>query len=391
MTLTRGGPMSDRARRRVVWALPVVVVGAVAAGVTLAAGSASGASPTLPHRSAAQLLVAVQKSDVTALSGVVKETANLGLPSLPDGRSGASLSWQTFITGSHSAKVWVDGRSRQRVALLGELSEADVVHNGTNLWTYTSDSNTVTHTVLKNRTADHAGGRTDATEKPDARDLTPAALAAKVLKAVSPSTAVSVDASRIVADHAAYTLVLKPRDARSTVRKVTIAIDAEHFVPLRVQVFGHGSAPALQTGFTKINFTTPSASTFAFKVPAGATVSTNPFGPQDRFGEHRRHSSVGPATPKPAPKYLPRHASAQPKIIGSGWTSIVEIPAGSGGGAGPAGALGSLPRELTTAGSNGQRVLHTALVNAVLLPDGRTFVGAVSQSLLEHVAATTPN
>ncbi len=385
MTLTAGGRISDRVRRRAVWAVPLVVVGAVAAGVTLTAGSAAGQSPNLPKRTAAQLLVALQGSNATALSGVVKETANLGLPSLPDGRSAASLSWQTFITGSHSAKVWVSGRTRQRVALLGELSEADVVHNGTDLWTYTSDSNTVTHTVLKNRAADHADGRTGAAAQPDARDLTPAALAAKVLKAVSPSTAVGVNSARMVANRAAYTLVLKPRDARSTVRKVTIAIDAKKFVPLRVQVFGHGSSPALQTGFTKISFVKPAASTFAFKTPAGATVSTNPFVPNDRHDGYRRHHAKGTVTTKPALKYVPLHAAAQPKIIGSGWTAVVEIPAGA------TGLLSRLPRELTSAGSNGQRVLHTALVNAVFLPDGRTFVGAVSQSLLEHIAATTPN
>jgi outer membrane lipoprotein-sorting protein len=387
MTLTAAGRISDRTRRRAVWALPLVVVGAVAAGVTLTAGSAAGESPNLPKRTAAQLLVALQGSHATALSGIVKETADLGLPSLPDGRSAASLSWQTFITGSHSAKVWVDGPTKQRVALLGELSEADVVHNGKDLWTYTSDSNTVTHTVLKNRSADHAGGRTGTADKPDARDLTPAALAAKVLKVVSPSTAVSVDSSRMVADRAAYTLVLKPRDARSTVRKVTIAIDAKKFVPLRVQVFGHGSSPALQTGFTKIGFAKPAASTFKFKTPAGATVSTNPFGAHDRHGDHRRSANGKPVTTA-KPKYTPLHAAAKPKVLGSGWTSVVEIPAGSGG---QAGLLSSLPRELTTAGSNGQRVLHTALVNAVLLPDGRAFVGAVSQSMLEHIAATTPN
>ena len=186
--------------------------------------------------------------------------------------------------------------------------------------------------------------------------------------------------------------MLKPRDARSTVRKVTIAIDAEHFVPLRVQVFGHGSGPGAADRLHQDQFHDAVRVDVRVQGPGrrdGVDQPVRTAGPFRRTPPPT--ASVGPATPKPAPKYLPRHASAQPKIIGSGWTSIVEIPAGSGGGAGPAGALGSLPRELTTAGSNGQRVLHTALVNAVLLPDGRTFVGAVSQSLLEHVAATTPN
>jgi hypothetical protein len=49
-------------------------------------------------------------------------------------------------------------------------------------------------------------------------------------------------------------------------------------------------------------------------------------------------------------------------------------------------------QDLTTSvGNSGARLLHTAVINAVLLPDGRVFVGAVSPSFLENVAATTPN
>ncbi len=49
---------------------------------------------------------------------------------------------------------------------------------------------------------------------------------------------------------------------------------------------------------------------------------------------------------------------------------------------------GLLDRATTAIGSTGNRLLHTALVNAVFLADGRVFVGAVSPSYLEHVAAT---
>lgn len=373
---------SDRTRRRLAWAAPVVIAGAVAAGVALTSAPASGASPNLKPRTAAELLVALQRSTATALSGQITETAALGLPSLPGGHSSASLSWQTFVTGSHSARVWVDGKDKQRVALIGELSEADVVHNGPDVWTYTSSSNTVTRTTLRQH-------KDKAVAEPSAADMTPAAVAARVLKAVEPSTKVSVDSSRIVAKHAAYTLVLRPRDTASTVRKVTIAIDAKRFVPLQVQVFGAASSPAFEVGFTTISFTRPAASTFRFHTPAGATTSTNPFGSREHRGEeHGDGTHEGAPTHPARVSTLPKvtRVSAKPKVIGSGWTAVLELPPGAAGSLG-----GGTLRDLTTAtGKSGERLLHTALVNAVLLPDGRTFVGAVSPAVLEHVAATTP-
>ncbi len=378
---------SDRARRRLVWAAPVIVAGVVVAGVALNNVAASGASPNLPTRSAAQLIAKVQQTTATSFSGQLSETANFGIPTLPGGHDTASFSWQTFLSGTHTARVWSDGADKQRIALTGELSEADVVHNGNNVWTYTSDTNTVTHNTLSKRSGKTHSSKTES-QHPDATDTTPTAIAAKLLKAIDPSTKVSVDSTSRVAGHNAYSLVLAPRDTRSTIRKVTIAIDARTYLPLQVQVFGSGSSPAFSTGFTKINYTRPAASTFAFKIPAGATVSNDPLGLTRTHGDHgdhhRSHAKTAPTvSAKPEPGVA--HSSA-PKLIGSGWTSIIELPKG-----GASSALsGSMLKQLTTAvGTNGTRLLHTALLNAVILPDGRTFLGAVSPAMLEHVAATT--
>lgn len=370
--MSDGSASGLRFRRRLAWVLPVLVAGGVVAGVALSTATSSGASPTLPSRSPAQLLVAVQRSAGTALAGQVTERADLGLPSLPADQSSASLSWQSFLTGSHSARVWVDGATKQRVALLGELSEADVVHNGRDVWTYTSDSNAVSHTVLPAA----SGTR----QVPNALDYTPAQAADRLLKAISPSTAVSVDASRTVAGRAAYTLVLRPRDTRSTVREVTIAIDATTFVPLQVQVYGTGSTPAFQTGFTRISYARPSSSIFTFRPPAGATVSRDPFGAGP--GQERHRAVRAPVGMAP-----PMHPSAAPKVIGSGWTSVLELNAAGRSIAIPGGLGGKLT---STIGASGDRLLHTALINAVFTPDGRVFVGAVRPTLLEHIAATTP-
>jgi outer membrane lipoprotein-sorting protein len=368
-----------------------VVAGAIAATVVLTSASASGASPNLPNRSAAQLIAAVLASKPTTLSGEFRETANLGIPTLPGGHDSASLSWQTFISGSHAARVWVGGADKQRVALIGELSEADVVRNGSDVWTYTSDTNTVTHSTVGTSKDAKGGSDTDRAPTPSAEDTTPAALAARVLKAVGPSTSVTVGPSRTVAGRDAYVLVVRPRDANSTVRKVTIAVDATKSIPLQVKVFGSGSSAALTTGFTTISFNKPTASIFNFTKPAGATVSNDPFGVNSRGG-HRHYAggSDNEAGRPPASTTPSKAASAKPTALGSDWTSVIEVRTSS---AGPARALGgSELRDLTSpVGTSGTRLLHTALINAVILPDGRTFVGAVQPAYLEHLAATTPN
>jgi outer membrane lipoprotein-sorting protein len=368
--------VTGRSRRRLAWAAPVVVAAVVAAGVAISTAGTSSASPTLPHRSVAQLLIAVQKSSVTALTGEITETMNLGVPSLPGGRSSASLSWQSFITGSHRARVWADGADKQRIALIGELSEADVIHNGSDVWTYTSTSNTVSHTTLPQSRK--------VAERPTAADLTPAAAARRALDAITPSTSVTVDSARMVAGRPAYTLVLRPRDRRSTVREVRIAIDATKYVALRVQVFGRGAAAAFETGFSKISFAIPPSSFFRFRLPAGASVTQDLFGPQSD-GRHDRPVTI-PGSGRAEP-----HTGAQlaPTVIGSGWTSVVELSgAALGNGAGIRG--GMLDQLTSRVGASGARLLHTTLINAVFLSDGRAFVGAVSPALLEHIAATAP-
>jgi outer membrane lipoprotein-sorting protein len=361
-------------RRKVAWLAPVAVAGAVVATAALASAAPSSSSPALPARSPVQLLSAMQAAGATALSGQISETANLGLPTLPGGQASASLTWQTFVTGTHAARVWVDGTARQRFALIGELSEADVVHNGRDVWTYTSDTNTATHTVL----GSSVDARAATSHEPP---LTPAAASSQLLKAIGPTTSVRVGASRTVAGRHAYTLVVAPRDSASTIRRITFAVDSTRYVPLQVQVFGSGSSPAFQIGFTAISYSRPPASTFRFGVPKGAIVSTNPLvDPRHERGARQR-SAQPPRSAAAANRTGP-----STRVIGSGWTAVLELRHGLDAVSGAAPEL--LGRASTSVGSSGARLLRTALVNAVITHDGRAFIGAVQPALLEHIAAS---
>ena len=103
--------------------------------------------------------------------------------------------------------------------------------------------------------------------------LTPQQAAQQALKAVGPSTRVSVERTVTVAGQPAYQLVLSPRSSGSLIGRVTIAIDATKNVPLRVQVFARGAAsPAFQVGYTSISFVKPAAANFSFTAPRGAKV-----------------------------------------------------------------------------------------------------------------------
>ena len=124
------------------WGAPVVAaaaVAAVASGVFTAA-----ANPSLPAKTAGQLLVDLQGASVDGLSGTVVQNSDLGLPQLPQVGSGNSA-LTSLLTGSHTLRVWYAGDEKQRVALLGSLGETDVVRNGTSAWVWSSESNSATH------------------------------------------------------------------------------------------------------------------------------------------------------------------------------------------------------------------------------------------------------
>jgi outer membrane lipoprotein-sorting protein len=293
------------------------------------------------------------------------ETASLGLPSLPDLGSGGSTSLTTLVAGSHTARVWYDGPERARFALLGSLAETDVVRNGRDLWIWDSSQDQVQQVRLP------ADAVAEAT-KPVASEVptTPAAAAAEALAAVDPSTKVTVDGTARVAGRSAYELVLEPRDTRSLVAQVRIAVDGKTSVPLRVQVYAKGyDSPAFETGFTSVSMSTPSAAEFTFTTPPGATVKQ--------------------ASPDKVTDPGEKAPTDEPTVVGKGWTTVVVLHGVSLDQALGGGQLGALTKSLEhVQGSYGSgRVLQTRLLSILALDDGRLLVGAVAPSVLEAAAA----
>ena len=289
--------------RRTRWAVPT---GAVAAVAIVAAGtaitSAASTTPSLPHRTAAQLIadVAATKTWPQALSGTITTSAALGLPSLPgaDGPERSSpLSPSWLLTGSHTYQVWFGGEGYLRIAAPVQLGETDLRVSPTSAWLWDSQANTATHYVQAGPGVTTTSTPTSTPTPPPGHSKTsvayssslsiawdssepagapsPQQIARQFLAAVGPTTTVSVADNVSVAGRAAYQLVLAPKSSQSLIGRLAIAVDAATHLPLQVQVFARGAAsPAFSVGFTALSFARPDPSNFTFTPPPGAKVRT---------------------------------------------------------------------------------------------------------------------
>lgn len=342
------------------WLVPVVAVGVVS-GTSLIALSAT-ADPALPPRTAEQLLVDLQQANVDEFSGVVTQTSDLGLPELPGLGSGQhDTSLTSLISGTRTLKVWSAGEDKQRLAILGTYGETDLIRNGNDVWNWSSQDNAATRYRLD------PGQRPD--QKPDLPSdapKTPQEAADRVLAAIDPTTTVSTDRTVKVAGRDAYDLVLEPKQAGSLIRQVRLAVDAERYVPLRVQVFAAGADPVFEVVFTSISFDRPEDRFFAFNPPDGVKVTE---------GE----------APALHPSGQPRTEDRpEPRIVGTGWAAVVVAKADlrePGPGSGEADqVLAALPRVSGSWGSG--RLLTSKAFSALITDDGRIAAGAVAPEKL---------
>jgi outer membrane lipoprotein-sorting protein len=375
---------STRLSRRARWGVPAVAVIAVAGAIGVPLMSAD-ASPNLPPKTAGQLLADLASAQARPFSGTVVETARLGFPAVPGETSNTSP--LSLLTGSHTVRIWYGGAQQTRLALVGDLAESDLVRNGTDLWLWSSKDKTAQHMLLPAKAA-QSDPATQA-RRQALEGLTPAQAAAQALASVDPTTAVSVDGTARVAGRAVYELVLRPRDARSLVSSVRLAVDSRTHVPLRVQVFGSNHTdPAFETGFTTVTFTKPPASVFRFTAPPDTKVTTKDLtqeSPSSKSSESPESHAVAPGNGK---KSLQDNGS-QPRVIGTGWTSIVEMTGVDLTGAAKNESAQALLKSLKpVSGAYGTgRVLKTSVLSVLVLDNGLAYIGAVPPSMLEAAAS----
>ena len=381
--------------------LPVAVVPAVVIVGALTVPLQAGAAVDLPDKTPAQVLAMIGDSSVQALSGTIEQISNLGLPELPStgtgsgGGTGSSAGADAsasaaleLLTGSHTARIYVDGPDNLRVQILDQLAERDLVRNASDLWMYNSKDNSALHVALPDR----AGATKDLT---GGSQQTPAQLAERMLAAIDPGTAVSVGKDTRVAGRAAYELRLTPRTDETLVGEVSIAVDSETGMPLRVEVLARGqSNPAFSLAYSKLSLTAPDAGLFDFTPPAGASVEEKTL--PDASALHERMSdgkmpAIGdgkmPSTEAEA-KALAEQWTNEGGMLpglsvdGTGWASVVELPAGTV----PADVLADPLLAQVTESVDGGRLLSSALVNVLVTDDGRLFAGSVPAARLQAAA-----
>ncbi|MEV6394283.1 DUF2092 domain-containing protein [Streptomyces sp. NPDC051907] len=392
-------------RKAARYAVPVAVAGVAAATIGLVPALAASSDPDLPKISAQQLIEKMAASDAQQLSGTVKISTDLGLPSLGgladlgggsfgpkggDGGEGSSADPQSKLmglaSGTHTLRIAADGPEKQKVSILEDSAEYSLIRNGDDVWGYDSASNEVFHAKEQGAGKGH--------ESPGPKDLptTPKDLAEEALKAAEGTTTVTVDGTSQVAGRDAYQLVIKPKQDGSTVGSIKVAVDAENGVPLKFTLVpSSGGKAVIDVGYTKVDFSKPSASTFDFAPPKGAKVTEA----DELEKEHAKEFDKEFGKGAKADEFKGMEEFSGLNVIGEGWTSIAAFEA-PGGEALTAPKDGEVPPEagkfLDALGDKVEgdfgsgTVFKTRLVNALMTDDGKVYVGAVTKDALIKAA-----
>jgi hypothetical protein len=226
----------------------VVALGvALLVSLPLAVGALPARSDATPVTA---LLESVRRSGGQGYSGYVEAVGGLGLPLTDD------FSALTDLFGDRTRlRVWWRGEQDWRVDTVQPTGETGLYRDIEGLWTWEYERGTAL------RTTDPA------VRLPRAADLEPAALGRRLLSEAR-SGEVSRLPARRVANRGAAGLRLRPADGGSTVERVDVWVDRGTGVPLRVEVYGAGSArPVVDTAYLDFSADRPAAATTSFTPP----------------------------------------------------------------------------------------------------------------------------
>ena len=408
----------NRAWKR--WVPAAAVPALIAAGVLVGSIPARAGDP-LPAKSPAEVLTLLGQHSTRTFSGTVEQVSDLGLPELPAGAptsgpvsASGPASIIEFLTGEHTARIFMDGPAKMRVQVMDRLAERDVIRRDHDVWFYNSKDNSAAHLTLPAFASDLPLQVPEGTRAlpglpgqdgsgPDQSTKafpTPEDLAAKFLAKVDSSTAVTVGPEVQVAGRSAYSLELAPRTEGTLLAKVVIAVDGQTGMPLKVTVSARGQTqPAFEAGFTSLSLAAPEDATFNFVAPPGATVKElqAPPVPSMPVLPGKPGMMAPDQAPDQAPDHVPgdaaelrHHDGPGPTVTGTGWETVVGFPAAPDG-QGAQLAETVLKDPLLSQAAvvvPGGRLLSTSLVNVLLTDDGRIFVGMVPADRLQAAAGT---
>ncbi|WP_411730707.1 LolA family protein [Paeniglutamicibacter sp.] len=394
--------------------IPAVLAPAVIAAFAVGASLSANAQVQLEPKTPQQVLQMIAGSSVTDFSGTARATLDLGIPQLPDPgdtgmmqqpgapeagsappSSGAPatagsdlLDMLSKLSGTHEARVYVDGPDKARIQVMDGMHEQNFIRNGNSLWHYNSAENTAVHMTLP-KVLRHAGPPRHTMQPP-----TPGVVADRLIEAMGPNTEMSVQDGTRVAGRDAYTLELVPRSDESLIAKVSIGVDAATGAPLDVVVDAVGQEdPAIAVGFTSFTPETPAANLFEFTPPPGAEVSQHKIAKKS-LGHKIDAKANGHKNPKKsldhktgakddaAKRGGKSQANPPEAIMGMGWDAVVVVPAKD---VPQELAANELLNQLATPVEGG-KLLHTSLLNVLITDDGRMVIGPVTVARLQAAA-----
>ncbi|WP_235423710.1 LolA family protein [Pseudarthrobacter chlorophenolicus] len=385
--------------------LPALAVPAVIAAAALAGTLPANAGDPLPQKTPAEVLALAAAHHAQAFSGTIEQSSDLGLPALPStgassdpASAGGAASVVEFLSGQHTARVYLDGATKARIQVVDRLAERDIVRRESDVWFYSSKDNSAAHLTLPAHAADlplaapqtqgeDPAAPTQSGSPSESMIPTPEDLARHLLEKVDASTAVTVGADVDVAGRSAYNLLLEPRSDATLVGQVAIAVDGETGMPLAVQVTARGAGtPAFRLGFTALSLEAPDDALFTFSPPPGSTVKELQVpGPgQETYGGHTpgAHQLGDPAGDG--------KGSEHPSVLGQGWETILRLPAAAAGAPDANSFLADPLLAQAAVVVPGGRLVSTALLNVLITDDGRVYAGMVPPDRLQAAASTAP-
>ncbi|HEY2576419.1 MAG TPA: hypothetical protein VGI74_08940 [Streptosporangiaceae bacterium] len=224
--------VAGQARRR--WA---VVAGGIA--LLCALPVVDSALPvTVPHISAAQLRTRILASADQPYAGYAESDASFGLPSLPGFGDVSSL-----LDGVTRMRVWQAAPDSWRVDVLADVGERDTYQAPHASYIWDSSSELLTEVLGQSPV-----------RLPRAADLVPSSLALRLLREAGTAARIATLPARRVAGLPATGLRVIPRQPGSTIAQIDIWAEPGNGFPLRVEIFGKGSArPAIETEFLQVS------------------------------------------------------------------------------------------------------------------------------------------
>jgi outer membrane lipoprotein-sorting protein len=405
------------------WLPAVVAPSVIAAGLVIVPLQANAID--LPDLTPAEVLTMAQGANVTAFSGVILKTTELGLPelefsSMVDQQSIDQMSEKMpeefadfipqvldqnlitqaveLIAGSHTIRVYA-ADEMMRVQILDPMAQRDLIVGESTVWMHDFDKAIAykldfDRAELEAMAVDAEADLLNYLAEAGKTLATPQEITTELLAAVDEGASIEVGIDHRVAGRGAYQLIVTPDAAESTVDYATLSIDAETGIGLQVQVYAKGQEePAVSIGFESISFATPDASLFEFTAPAGTTiVDANEIAKEleaiEGFDKAALQEKLETAQlegiDKESLKAEYEAMENAPEILGEGWASVLSV----------SGMTDQLPMDMLEnelfegliTEVEGGKLFSTPLVNILITDNGRVLAGAVSVDYLISVS-----